>query len=126
MSFLNELFCGANLRSSVIEKQLSFFCSHQSEQVTGLGKIILILPMVIVKSRSFQFKRRFGIFFLFLPLSIAVWLIMNGGTFISVYPHCSVPVEIMEWTFWFIDRNLIVVHPQPVTLGIAIGEQSGL
>ncbi len=71
-------------------------------------------------------QRRLTVVRLFLPFAVAVRLIAQRAAEVAIDPHRTVPVVAVEWAFRRIDRNMGVVDAEPVTLGIAVGEQSSL
>src|SRR5690606_2438798 len=80
MTFLNEFFSTTHFSCGVTEQHLLLFRSHQTEQIARLGIIILIHPMIIMSTQSAvtQWYRWFHVFLGFFPLTVAVWLIMDG------------------------------------------------
>ena len=82
--------------------------------------------MIPVVRSSFQAQRRFGKFRLLLPFAVTVGLVAEGAAIITVNPHGAVPVVAVKWTAGGVDRDQMVIHAEPVTLGIAVGKQTSL
>ena len=82
--------------------------------------------MIPVVGGPFQAERRFGKFRLLLPLAVAVGLVAEGAAVIAVHPHGAVAVVAVERAAGGIDRDQVVVHAEPVALGIAVGKEPSL
>ena len=92
------------------------------EQDAGLGIIIVILSMVPVISRPFQAEGRFSKVRLLLPLAVTIRLVSKGAAIVAVNPHGSITVIAVKWASRGIDRDQMMVHTEPIALGIAVGE----
>ena len=82
--------------------------------------------MIPVVGGPFQAERRLGKFRLLLPFAVAVRLVAERAAVIAVNPHGAVAVVAVERAAGGIDRDQVVVHAEPVALGIAVGEQPSL
>ena len=130
MTDLDNLVAASHVAGSVGKEPLLFFGLHQSEQLTWLFVVVVvILTEVPSFDVAIYLLHRFIVFGLLLPYIVAVWLIVQGCSVIPVHAHLSVAVvRIVSslHTFWTVYRNLVMVYPEAITLRITIREKSAL
>ena len=111
----------------ILKQRLLLRLAHQSEQLAGLGVIVVVVFAEIpVIGSTLQLQRRFGKLGLLLPFTEAVRLIAQGAAVIAVNPHGAIAVETVVGTPRRVDRDLVMVYPEPIALGVTIGEQTAL
>ena len=111
----------------VVEQALLFVRVHQPEQVAGLGEVVVVfLAVVPVVGRAVQGQWRLAVPGLLAPLAEAVGLVADLGRRVAVHAHGAVAVVAVERAARLVDRDLVVVHAQPVALRVAVGEQPAL
>lgn len=119
MAVLDLPWCVSHAASGVLEEQFLLLGADQTEQKAGLGVVIVvILTEIPVVGGSLQGQRRLGEVRLLLPLSIAVGLIAKGAAIVTVHPHGTVTVKTVERAAWGVDRDLVMVDPKAVALGV--------
>lgn len=100
---------------------------HEAEQGTGLGVVVrLITGEAVVIPLSIRGNSGWGVLRLFPPFAEGVWLIGDGGAGVAVRSHLPVPVIAVTGAEGAVDGDLPMVYPQPVALGIPIGEEAPL
>src|SRR5437867_7246295 len=82
--------------------------------------------MVIVISVAFERERRLGVFRLVVPQSPAIRVISRRRSQVSICAHLAIAVIGVEWTLRRINRDVIEVNTEAVSLGISIREQAAL
>src|SRR6266404_6394809 len=82
--------------------------------------------MVIVISVAFERERRLSVFRLVVPQSLAIRVISRCRSQVSICAHMAIAVIGLEWTLRRINRDVIEVHTEAVSLGISIREQAAL
>ncbi len=127
MADLNLLGRIAHRPGGVFKEDLLLGGAHQPEELAGLGVVVVIvLTEIPVVRGPFQGQRRLGEFRLLLPFAVAVGLVAKGAAVIAVNPHGAVAVEAVVRAAGGVDRDLVVVHAEPVALGIAVGKETPL
>src|SRR4030066_133272 len=111
---------------SVCEKHLLLRGAPQTEKPAGLGAIIAVLAMIPVVGSSFHSEKRFGRIRLLLPLAVTVRFVAKRAAMIAVHPHGAVAMVAVERAAGRIDRDQVVIHAEPVALGIAVGKEPPL
>ena len=106
----------------VPEKGLLLLGLHQAEQVARLRVIIgVVLPIIPLVGRAVELQRRLLVLALLLPLAEAVGLVAQRRAVIAVDTHLAIAViHIKEWATAAVDRNLVMVHAQAITLRVAV------
>jgi len=79
----------------------------------------------IVTSVAFERERRLSVFRLVVPQSLAIRVISRRSQ-VSICAHLAIAVIGMEWTLRRIDRDVIEVNTEAVSLGVSIREQAAL
>src|SRR5471032_596715 len=105
---------------------LMFFIGQQVEQQTRLSEIVIVFAVIPVIGSPFNGQRWFAEVRLLLEQTGAVWLIGDAVAAVTVHTHGTISMIIMERTFWRIDRDLMMVYAQTVTVRVAVGEQASL
>src|ERR1700736_5412749 len=82
--------------------------------------------MVIVSSVAFERERQVSVFRLVVPQSLAIRVISRRRAQVSICAHLAIAVIGVEWTLWRINRDVIEVNTEAVSLGISIREQAAL
>src|ERR1700751_5208431 len=77
-------------------------------------------------SVTFDRKRRLSVFRLVVPQPLAIRVIRLRLSQISICAHLSVAVIGVEWTLRCVNRDVIEVNTEAVSLGISIREQASL
>src|SRR5258708_12671802 len=80
--------------------------------------------MVIVTSVAFERERRLSVLRLVVPQSLAIRVISRRPSQVSICAHLAIAVIGLEWTLRRVNRDVIEVHTEPVSLGISIREQA--
>src|ERR1700733_6835144 len=88
----------------------------------------MIIDEAMVEVRSFARKRhwRLGEIGLVIPETRAVGIKAYCAVQIAVCSHLAIAMVAVEWAFGGIDRDMVEIDTEPVALGVAVGEQSGL
>ena len=94
----------------VSEEELLFLVSHQAEEGTGLGVVIVVLAVIPVVCGAFNIKGWLGKFRLLLPLILTVGLVAEGAAMIAVNPHGTVAMVAVERAAGGVDRDQVVVY----------------
>src|SRR5690554_5401337 len=111
----------------VLEQPLLLFRRHQTEQVTRLSEVVVIIGAVIIPVGStLQRQRWLAEVRLLLPLAVGVGLIVQASSVVAIDAHGTIAMVAVYRAARRVDRNLVVVNPQAVALGIAVGEQPPL
>lgn len=127
MAAFDELRHGGHGSGCVVEQGLLLSLGHEPEERTGLGVVVcIIFVKVPVVALSVYRDGRLAEFFLFLPFTEAVGLVVDGGTVVAVRAHLPVLVVGVVGAARAIDGNLHMVDPESVSLGIAIGKETPL
>jgi hypothetical protein len=104
-----------------------FLGADQAEEEAGLGVVVVIvIAEVPVVRGPLQGQGRLSEFRLLLPFTVAVGLIAEGAAIIAVNPHGAVAVVAVVRATRRVDRDLVVVHAEPVALGVSVGKESPL
>ena len=86
MALLNEEFGITHGTGCIFARQLLIFSRHQSEKITRLAVVIIIvLTLIVVINVAMNFQRRFFLFGRILPFAVAVGLVTLGTTIITIY-----------------------------------------
>ena len=121
-----DVFRGAtDLVGGVVEKRLLLLWSHFPEQVTRLLPVIVVHAVIPVGSSTSNLerlveRRLVG------PFAPAIGKVCRRYPEVAVSAHCAVAVITVERTFRCVDRDVMVIDPEPIALCISIGEQSSL
>ena len=127
VALLDEEVGIAHGTGGIFEQELLLLGRHQAEKVTGLAVIIVVvLTLVVVVHRATYLQGWFFHLGTVLPLTEAVRLVADGASVVAVHPHGSVAMIGMERTARTVHGNLLQVDTEPITLGIAIGEETAL
>ena len=127
MALLNEEFGITHGTGCIFARQLLIFSRHQSEKITRLAVVIIIvLTLIVVINVAMNFQRRFFLLGRVLPFTVAVGLVALGTAVITVYTHGTVTMVSMERATGLVYRNLFRIHSQAVTLCITIREKASL
>jgi len=117
----------AHIAGGVFKEDLLLRRAHQTEELAGLGVVVVIVFAEIPAiRRSLQLQRRFGEIRLLLPLAVTVWLIPEGAAVVAVHSHRAVAMIAVVRAAGGVDWDLVVVHAEPVALGVAVGEEPPL
>src|SRR5699024_7434713 len=124
MTELDELGCVSHGSGGIAKQDLLLFGRHQSEQFTGLLKVVAIIfmkrPMFGVAGNA---QRRLGVFGLGMPLAKAVWLVVRQAAVVAVYATHAVTVVAVDRAACPIGRDLVMVGSQAIALGVGIVDQ---
>ncbi len=113
--------------SGIFEQPLLFIGLHQAEQVARLSEVIGVVGTVVVTiRRPLESQRWLAEVRLFLPLAIGIRLVMQTTALIAIYAHGTIAMVAVDRATRSVDRNLMVIHPQPVALRIPVGEKTAL
>src|SRR6267378_8165030 len=82
--------------------------------------------MVIVTSVAFERERRLSVLRLVVPQSLAIRVISRRRSQVSIGAHLAIAVIGVEWTLRRVNRDVIEVNTEPVSLSICIREQAAL
>src|SRR4030088_2456404 len=82
--------------------------------------------MVIVISIAFERERQISVFRLVVPQSLAIRVISRRRSQVSICAHLAIAVIRLEWTLRRVNRDVIEVNTEAVSLGISIREQAAL
>src|SRR5712671_5703826 len=82
--------------------------------------------MVIVTSVAFERERRLSVLRLVVPQSLAIRVISRRRSQVSISAHLAIAVIGVEWTLRRINRDVIEVNTEAVSLGISVREQPAL
>src|SRR5690554_7448080 len=115
MTYFNNLIAAAHITSSVFKQTLLSFLIHQTEK---FARLFVIVAIIFAKIPAFNITINFLYGFimlrLFIPNTVTIWLIMQCGTMVAIYPHLSVAmirvVPAILNSFWLINRYLLVVY----------------
>ena len=128
MTLLDEqLGVRSHIAGRVLAQHLLLGRSHQAEQIARLGVVVIVvLPFVVIEHRPRRFQRRLLFSRRILPLAVTVRFVSDRRAVVAVHAHRSVTVIGMERAARPIDRNLLHIDSQTVTLRVAIREQTPL
>src|SRR3984885_13783227 len=126
MTTLDFLRCSRDRASRVVEEQLLLLRGHLPEEIARLLPVIIFQPVVIVTSVAFERERRLSVFRLVVPQSLAIRVISRRRSKVSICAHLSIAVIGAEWTVRRINRDVIEVDTEAISLGISIREQAAL
>src|SRR5690554_3678421 len=126
MAQLNFPWRATNVCRRVIEQHLLLGRTHQAEQSARLRVVVGVFAMIPMVRRAFQSQWRLSKVRLLLPFAVAVWLIAQGATKVTVHAHGAITMVTIHRTTWGVNRNQVMVHTKTVTLGIAVREQPAL
>ena len=59
-------------------------------------------------------------------ITVAVRFIAKGSPTVAINAHGPVAMVAVEWALRRVDRDQWIVHPEPITLRVSIGEQTSL
>src|SRR5882762_4292828 len=79
-----------------------------------------------MSSVAFERERQVSVFRLVVPQSLAIRVISRRRSQVSISAHLAIAVIGVEWTLRRIDRDVIEVNTEAVSLGISIREQAAL
>src|SRR5690554_5813083 len=75
----------------VLEQSLLLFRRHQTEQVSRLSEVVLIIGTVVITAGStFQRQRRFAEVRLFLPFAVGIRLIVQAAALVAINTHGTI------------------------------------
>src|SRR5690554_1409918 len=75
----------------ILEQSLLLFRRHQTEQVTRLSEVVLIIGTVVITAGStFQRQRRFAEVRLFLPFAVGIRLIVQAAALVAINTHGTI------------------------------------
>src|ERR1700746_3376457 len=80
----------------------------------------------MVSSVTFDRERRISVFRLVVPQSLAIRVISSRCSQVSICAHLAIAVIGEEWTLRCVDRDVIEVNAEAVSLGVSIREQAAL
>jgi hypothetical protein len=107
----------------VLEQNLLLRGTHLPEQIAGLLIVILDEAMVPISGVALDRQRRFDQRLVAVdPSAFAVGPIARCGAEIAVGSHLAVAVIALERAYRRVHRDMVEVDPEPVALGVAIGE----
>ena len=93
-----------------------------STSATVVIEIAAFVPFIV----SRELHRRLVEIGLVAPEAIAVGMIAERRAQIAVGAHLAITVVALERAPGRVDRDMVEIDPEPVTLGVAIGEQPRL
>src|SRR5260221_3741910 len=124
---LQDLLRGAiDCASGVVEEQLLLLSGHLPEEIAWLLPVIILYAVVIVTSVAFERERRLSVFRLVVPQSLAIRVISRRRSQVSICAHLAIAVIGVEWTLRRVNRDVIEVNTEAVSLGISVREQAAL
>src|ERR1700680_2388243 len=77
-------------------------------------------------SVAFECERQISVFRLVVPQSLAIRVISRRRSQVSICAHLAIAVIGVEWTLRRVNRDVIEVNAEAVSLGISISEQAAL
>src|SRR6266566_2059526 len=80
----------------------------------------------MVTSVAFEREWRLSVFGLVVPQSLAIRVISRRRSQISICTHLAIAVIGQEWTLRRVNRDVIEINTEAVSLGISIREQAAL
>ena len=116
----------AHLARGIVEKRLALCRVHLAEQITGLLVVVVIDAVIPVGDGALDLERRLVEIGLIGPFAPAVWEVGRRAAEIAVRAHRAVAMVTVERAFRRVDRDMVEVDAEPVTLGVGIGEQPRL
>src|SRR5258705_3453739 len=115
--------------SGVVEAPLLLVAGHESEQVTGLLEVVVVVFAEIeVIGGGPDRLGGIGVGGLFSPAAEVVGLDTRDSTLVAVDAHGPVAVIGVDQLgcTWVVDRDLVVVDAHPVAGCVSVGEQPAL
>src|SRR6266478_2127921 len=82
--------------------------------------------MVKVTRVTFERERRLSVLRLVVPQSITIRVISRRRTQVTICAHLAIAMIGVEWTLRRVNRDVIEVNTEAVSLGVSIREQPGL
>ena len=116
----------ADLAGGVVEQRLLLLRVHVAEQIARLLPVIVVHPVIPMGSHALERERRLGKIRLVVPEPRAVRMIGERAAQIAVSAQLAVAVVAAERAFRGIDRDVVEIDAEPITLCVAIGEQPSL
>ena len=112
----------------IVDQRSALRLFHQAIEIARLvervvGGVIRGVPSV---HRAEEVQRRLGRVGLLLPLPVAVRLVADGVAEVAVRAHHAVAMELGVRAPRLVDRDVVVVHAQAITLRVAVCEQAAL
>ena len=127
MALLDEVRRIAQGAGGVGEQAVLLCLVVAAEQRTGLAEVVgVVLTEIPEVGVTADLHRRLAVLRLFLPLAVAVRLVVRQAAVVAVHAHRTVAVVAVHRAACGVHRNLVVVHAQAVALRIGIGEQACL
>src|SRR4030081_1144747 len=77
-------------------------------------------------SVAFERERRLSVLRLVVPQSLTIRVISRRRSQVSICAHLAIAVIGVEWTLRRVNRDVIEVNTEPVSLSIAIREQAAV
>src|SRR6201981_3001308 len=112
--------------SRVDEEPLLFLRRHLPEEIARLLPVIVLQPVVIVISVAVEREGRLSVFRLVVPQSLAIRVISRRRSQVSICAHLAIAVIGVEWTLRRVNRDVIEVNTEAISLGVSIREQPAL
>src|ERR1700752_490219 len=106
----------------IFEQQPLLLRRHLAEQISGLFPMIVVDAVVPMRRVPLDRHWRLGKIRLIVPESCAVGIVSERFAQIAVRTHLAVAVVALERAFGRVDWDMVEVDPEPVALGVAIGE----
>src|SRR3984893_13795641 len=116
----------AHRAGRVLEQGLLLGGCHQAEKIARLLPVVIIDPMVPVRAVAVHRHRKLGEIRLIVPEAGAVGIEGNRAAESAVGAHLAVAMIAAKRAFRGIDLDVVEVDAEPVTLRVAIGEETPL
>jgi hypothetical protein len=126
MPLLNVLLRAADLASRIVEQRLLLGRAHLAEEIARLLVVIVVDTMIPMGGPTFDLQRRLVKLLLVGPLAQAIGEVGGSSAEVAVRAHGAVAVIAVVWAFRRVDRDVVVIDPEPIALRISIGEEACL
>src|SRR5882757_11019246 len=126
MPLLDVLPRVAHRPCRIFEQQPLLLRGHLPEQISGLLPMVVVDAVVPMRRVALDRHWRLGKIRLVVPQPRAVGMEGKGPPQIAVGAHLAVAMVALKRAFGRVDRNMVEVDADPVTLGVAVGEQASL
>ncbi|MNP38945.1 hypothetical protein D3C76_1324960 [compost metagenome] len=126
MPLLNLLGHNFERTRSVFKQCLFLRAGHQAEQIARLLEVVFVQAMIPMPGSAGNLQRRFTKVRLVGPGALAVGHVRQLFGVVAVHAHGAVAVEAVHRATGGVDRDLVVIDPQAIARGIAVGKQARL
>src|ERR1700753_2464310 len=99
---------------------------HQSKKISRLFPMIVVDAVIPMVGGTLDRARRFSVLWLVVPEPFGIWIVVLSTAEVSVGTHFAITVIRVEWTFGGIDRNMVEIYSETISLSVSIREESSL